>query len=226
MALACRYLADEKHSRGLAGQISLKLSDGTFWTNRFDTGFGDVSASKLIRINDAMEVVEGEGMPNPATRFHMWVYAKRPDVRSIVHTHPPHASVLAMTGQPLSVALMDTMMFYDDVALLGNWPGVPVGNEEGELISEAIGQKNAIILVNHGIMTVGQTLEEAVYRAVNLEYAAEMQLAANASGHPVREVTEALARDAQKFTTAKRFVDATFDYWCRLAARSHPDALV
>lgn len=225
IVLACRYLAEQQHARTLAGQISVRLDDGTFWTNGFAVGFGDIAIGDLVRVTSDLEIVEGGGMPNPATRFHMWVYEKRPDVRSIVHTHPPHASALAMTGQPLVVAHMDAMMFYDDVAQLVEWPGVPLANEEGRLISEALGGKNAILLANHGILTAGDTLEAAVYRAVNLEHAAELQILAAASGHPPLPVGEALATEARRFVTSRKFIDATFDYWIRMAAKRHPDAL-
>jgi L-fuculose-phosphate aldolase len=223
IALACRYLADQQHARSLAGQISVRLDDGTFWTNGFAVGFGDLSLGDLVRVTHELEVVEGKGMPNPATRFHMWVYEKRPDLRAIVHTHPPHASALAMTGTPLVVAHMDAMMFHEDVAQLEQWPGVPLANEEGRLISEALGDKNAILLANHGILTAGDSLEAAVYRAINLEHAAELQILAAATGRPPVPVGEQLAREARRFVTSRKFIDATFDYWIGMAAKRHPD---
>ncbi|NIR61187.1 MAG: aldolase, partial [Gammaproteobacteria bacterium] len=59
-----------------------------------------------------------------------WIYRKRPDVRAIVHTHPPHASALAATGGPLRIAHMDSSMLYG-TAHLPEWPGVPVADDEG-----------------------------------------------------------------------------------------------
>lgn len=225
IALSCRYLADEQHARTLAGQISLKLDDGTFLTTGFATGFADAAVSNLVRVDENLNVVEGVGMANPATRFHLWVYARRPDLRAIVHTHPPHASVLAMSGQPLVVRHMDMMMFYDDVAQLSEWPGVPIANEEGRIISDAIGDKNSILLANHGILTAGDTLEKAVFLAVHLEHAAELQLLGTASGYEALPVAAELANEAKAFVTSPKFVTATFDYWCRQARRRYPEAL-
>jgi L-fuculose-phosphate aldolase len=225
IALACRCLSDQGHANTLAGQISVRLDDGSFWTTGFDVGFADASVSNLVRVNDKLEVVEGKGMANPATRFHLWVYSKRPDIRSIVHTHPPHASVLAMCGQPLVVSHMDMMMFHEDVALLDKWPGVPLANEEGELISTALGNKNSILLANHGILTAGDTLQKAVYLAVHLESAARLQLLSCSSGYKPLPVEAELASDAKRFLTSSKFVDATFEYWCRQSAKRYPEAV-
>lgn len=226
IALACRYLSDQGHATTLAGQISVKLDDGTFWTTEFATGFADASVSNLVRVDADLRVVEGSGMANPATRFHLWVYAKRPDVRSIVHTHPPHASALAMCGQPLVVGHMDMMMFHEDVARLEKWPGVPLANEEGQIISSALGDKNSLLLANHGILTAGDRLEKAVYLAASLENAARLQLLCASSGYKPLPVEAELAAEAKRFLTSVKFVDATFEYWCRQSAKRHPDALV
>jgi L-fuculose-phosphate aldolase len=225
ISLACRYLADQGHGNTLAGQISVRLDDESFWTTEFATGLADASVSNLVRVNANLDVVEGRGMANPATRFHLWVYSKRPDVRSIVHTHPPHASALAMAGQPLMVCHMDMMMFYEDVAQLDEWPGVPLANEEGRIISSALGTKSSIILANHGILTTGGTLEKAVYLAVNLENAARLQILCASSGYKPVPVNAELALEAKSFLTSSKFVDATFEYWCRQTAKRYPEAL-
>jgi L-fuculose-phosphate aldolase len=225
IALACRYLSSQGHGNTLAGQISVKLDDGSFWTTEFSTGFADASVSNLVRVDERLDVVEGKGMANPATRFHLWVYSTRPDVRSIVHTHPPYASALAMCGERLVVSHMDMMMFHEDVAYLRNWPGVPLANEEGRIISGALGNNNSILLANHGILTAGDTLARAVYLAVNLESAARLQLFAASAGYKPLPIDSELAADAKKFVTSAKFVEATFEYWCRQTAKRYPDTL-
>jgi L-fuculose-phosphate aldolase len=225
IALSCRFLADQGHARTLAGQISLREDDGSFWTTGFASGFADASVSSLVRVDTDLRVLEGRDIANPATRFHLWVYAKRPDVRCIVHTHPPHASALAMSGKPLIVSHMDMMMFHDDLAQLSEWPGVPIANEEGVIISEALGGKSSLLLANHGILTVGDTLEKAIYLAANLEYAAELQYLCTSSGSAPKEVPARLAREARKFMVAPKVMQATVDYWLRSALKLHPDAV-
>lgn len=226
IALSCRYLADEGHAKTLAGQVTVRAEQpGTFWTTHFGSGFADVRTSNLVRVDSEMNVIEGEGMANPAVRFHLWIYRARPEVRSIVHTHAIHTAALAMTRARLIVAHMDTAVFHDDCAYLHDWPGVPVANEEGRLITEALGSARSILLSNHGLLTVGGSLDEAVYLAGLFEHAARLQLLACASGTPIAAIAPDRAREAHDFLLKPRMISQTVDYWLRQAARRHPDAL-
>src|SRR5689334_12705350 len=127
IALACRMLAHEGHSETLAGQITVRETDGTFLTTAMAYGFDEATRGNVIRIDNEMNVIEGRGMANPAIRFHLWIYRRRPDVNCIVHTHPPYVNALSMTGRPLEVAHMDATPFHDDCAFLREWPGLPIG---------------------------------------------------------------------------------------------------
>ena len=225
LALACRILADEGHARTLAGQITVRgEADGTFWSTDFGSGFAEATASNLLCVDREMRTLEGEGMANPALRFHLWIYRARPEVRCIVHTHPPYCSALSMTGEALRVAHMDAMMFYEDCARLDEWPGVPIANEEGRLISEALGQKRSILLAHHGLLTTGRTPEEAVYLAVLLEQAAQLHVLARSVGE-IRTVQPELAHQAHDFLLKDSIIGATFNVWARRTARKYPDAL-
>lgn len=225
LALACRVLADNGHARTLAGQITLRAEPSdTFWTTPFEAGLGGTTVGNLVRIDGEMRPVAGKDLPNPAVRFHLWIYAARPELNCIVHTHPPNCSALSMLGQPLSVAHMDAMMFHEDCAWLEDWPGVPVANEEGRVISEALGDKRSILLAHHGLLTTGKRIEEAVYLAVLMEQAAELQLLARPAGE-IRKVPENLAREAHDFLLKDSIVAATFNYWARRAARKYPEVL-
>ncbi len=225
MALICRFLADQGHTMSLLGQITVRNDDGTYFTNNLMTGFAEVQRSNVLRVDDSLNVIEGDGMANPATRFHMWIYARRPEIRCIIHTHAPHASALAMTATPLQVAHMDMMMFYDDCALLPQWPGVPVANEEGRIISEALQDKHSILLANHGLLTVGENLDHAAYLAANLEYAARLQLLTGLTGRPIQPVAPELAREARRMATLPRIMTANVEHWLRLTERRYPEAL-
>ena len=138
LALSARILANQGHGSGLAGQVTARgEKPGTMWTGRFGLGLEEFRASNFLLVDEDLNVLEGEGMANPANRFHLWIYRVRADVNSIVHTHPPYVSALSMLGVPLKPSHMDTAMFYNDCAFLEHWPGSPIGDEEGELISNA-----------------------------------------------------------------------------------------
>lgn len=218
VALAARFLADRGHARGPAGQISAKADSGSYWTQSYGRSLGEACASNLIRVNANLEVMEGRGIPNPANRFHSYIYRERPEVVAIVHTHPPHTSALAMIGQPLIASHMDTVALWGATAYLAQWPGVPFGDEEGRIISEALGQKRAILLAHHGLLTVGKSIEEASTLAVIFEEAAELQLMAMGAGE-IRELPEAEAREGHAFSLKPGYVAAQFNYLSRSALK-------
>lgn len=132
LALTCRILFDNGHDSGLAGQITARSDQsGAFLTQRLGLGFDEISEANLLLVDEHLQVISGEGMPNPANRFHAWVYRARPDVNCIIHTHAIHTAALSMLEVPLQISHMDNCVLYDDVAFLPKWPGVPVGNDEG-----------------------------------------------------------------------------------------------
>lgn len=224
LVLAARMLAADGHCSGLAGQMTQRLPDGTFRSLPIGVGFDEVRPRDLLRVDKDLNVVEGKGIPNPAVRFHIWVYGKRPDAMAIVHTHPPKASALSMIGRPLVVSHMDTAMLYDDVAFLPEWPGVPVADEEGRIISAALGGKRSILLAHHGILATGQEIVEATYLAVAMELAAKLQLDAEAAG-TVRPINPEFGREAHGFMRKPAIMSATFAWRARQILRADPHAL-
>jgi L-fuculose-phosphate aldolase len=220
LALACRILAADGHDSGLAGQLSARAEEpSTFYMLRFGLGLEEITAENLLLVDDDLNVLEGEGMPNPSNRFHLWIYRAKPHVRSIMHTHSPYVSALSMIGVPLAVAHMDTSLFHDDCAWLPEWPGTPIGDEEGRIISEAIGDKRSILLAHHGQLTACTTVEEAAILAVFIERAARLQLMAMSAGK-IQAIDPALAQEAHDYRLKQRAIAATFYYYSRRVLRT------
>ena len=219
LVLLCRILAGEGHSDNLAGQVTIRRDKKTWLTLCIGPMFGEVAADDICVVDEELNVVQGAREVNPALRFHMWLYRAKPHIRCVIHTHPPFTSALSMIGEPLIVSHMDTAMFHEDCAYLAEWPGVPFSDEEGRIISEAIGDKRSILLAHHGYVTTGETIEEATYLAGFLERAARMQLLAQSAG-AVRAVRPELAREAHDFLLKPAVVNATFDAWARRAQTS------
>lgn len=225
LALTCRILFDGGHDSGLAGQITCRTGEpGRFYTQQLGYGFDEISAASLIEVDQDLQVVSGQGIPNPANRFHTWIYRQRPDVNCIIHTHPLHVAALSMLETPLQISHMDTCPLFDDCAFLAQWPGVPVGNEEGEIIAGALGAKRAILLAHHGQLVVGATVEEACMLAILIERAARLQLLAMAAG-AIQPLPPRLAAEAHDWISTARRDQVTFAYYARRALRSHQDCL-
>lgn len=228
LALTCRALFDAGHDSGLAGQITARAeADGTYYTQRLGLGFDEITDGNLLLVDEDLNVLDDSGVQgtaNPANRFHSWIYRARPDVQCIVHTHAFHVAALSMLEVPLIVSHMDTTPLYDDCAFLPNWPGVPVGNEEGEIIAAALGDKKAVLLAHHGHVVAGASVEEACSLSILIERAAKLQLTAMAAG-TVKALPEELAREAHDWTLSPQRSRANFAYYARRALARHPDAL-
>jgi L-fuculose-phosphate aldolase len=153
-------------------------------------------------------------MANPANRFHSWIYRTRPDVQCIIHTHAPNISALSLLEQPLCIAHMDSCMLYEDVGFLAHWPGVPAGNEEGALISEALGSRRAVLLAHHGLVVAGRTVQEACVIAVQMERTARLQIMALSAG-TIHEIDPVRAREAHDWILQSARSDAGFSYLAR-----------
>lgn len=223
LAAACRILAYEGHESGLAGQVTVRGENpGTWWTLQFGCGFEEATPERMVLVDEDLQPLQG-GRPNPAVRFHVWIYRARPDVNAIIHTHGPWASALAATGKPLVIAHMDSAMLYG-TAHLPEWPGVPVADDEGRIISAALGNAKTILLANHGLLAAGESVEEAAYLAVFFERAARMQMRAMAAGG-VREVKPELAAEARRFLLQPSIVRGTFAYWARRAGKIGTDPI-
>lgn len=225
LALTCRILFDGGHDSGLAGQITARAAaPGTYYTQPFGHGFDEITEANLLLVDQDLKALDGVGMPNPANRFHTWIYRERPDVNCIVHTHPFHASTLSMLEIPLVISHMDMCPLYEDCAFLEKWPGIPVGNEEGKIISEALGRKRSILLSHHGMLVAGSSVEEACVLALLLERAAKMQLAAMAVSQ-IKLVPETLAKEAHDWISTPKRHSVAFAYYARRALRNHSDAI-
>jgi len=129
-----------------------------------------------------------------------------------------------MLEVPLAISHMDLCPLFDDCAFLKEWPGVPVGNEEGEIIARAIGDKRAILLSHHGLLIAGRSIEEACVLAMLFERAAKMQLLAMGAGD-IRPIPEALGKEAHDWISTPKRHGAAFSYFARRALRAHGDCL-
>jgi L-fuculose-phosphate aldolase len=119
---------------------------------------------------------------------------------------------------------MDTAMFYGDCAFLAEWPGQPVGDEEGRIIHQALGDKRAILLAHHGQLVATATIEKAAVLGVFIERAARMQVLARSIG-TIKSIEPSVAREAHDYRLQPRAVGATFHYFARRPLRDGKEML-
>jgi L-fuculose-phosphate aldolase len=225
LAVTCRILFSKGHDSGLAGQISCRSEQpNTFITQQFGLGFDEISADNLLEVDLDLNPLSGVGMVNPANRFHSWVYKEHPEINCIIHTHPTHIAALSMLKVPLVISQMDTCGLYNDCTFVADWPGVPVGNEEGKLISNALGKNRAVFLAHHGQLVTGKNIEEACNLAVLIERAAKLQLLAMAAGD-IQPLPHDLAQEAHDWVSTDKRNKINFAYYVRQALKTNPDCI-
>ena len=193
LAAAFRLFAKYGFDEGIAGHITARDPERSdhFWVNPFAMYFGEISVSDLLLVNHKGEVVEGDRPVNEAAFvIHSQVHAARPDVVAAAHSHSLYGKAWSSLGKLLDPLTQDACSFYDDHALFDDYTGVVLDLEEGKRIAHAVGDNKAAILRNHGLLTVGHSVDEAVWWFIAMERCCHAQLLAEAAGKPVSIDTE------------------------------------
>ncbi len=188
LASVFRVFAKFGFEEGVAGHVTARdpeLADH-FWVNPFGVAFSQVKASDLLLVDHAGNIVEGRYPLNHAAfAIHSRVHKARPDVIAAAHTHSLYGKTWSSLGRLLDPLTQDACAFYEDHALFNDFTGVVLDTDEGDRIGEALGDKKAVILQNHGLLTVGHTVEEAAWWFITMERTCQSQLLAEAAGTPI-----------------------------------------
>lgn len=188
LAAALRVFARFGYDEGVAGHITVRDPEFTdcFWVNPFGVPFQHVTVSDLLLVDELGRVLQGRRHVNQAAFVvHSQVHQARPDVVAVAHSHSTHGRALSALGELLDPLTQDACAFYEDHALLNEYTGVAVDEQEGRRIASALGPHKGLILRNHGLLTVGDTVDAAAWWFHQMERACEIQLSARASGKPV-----------------------------------------
>jgi ribulose-5-phosphate 4-epimerase/fuculose-1-phosphate aldolase len=188
MAAGFRLFARFGFDEGVAGHITARDPEraGHFWVNPFGKHFAHIRASDLILVNDQGEVVEGDRPVNRAAfAIHSRVHAARPDVVAAAHAHSMYGKTWSSLGRKLDPLTQDACAFYEDHGLFDDYTGVVYGTDEGDRIAKTLGGMKAVILRNHGLLTAGETVDEALWWFITMDRCCQSQLLAEAAGAPV-----------------------------------------
>jgi len=178
-----------------------------------------VGPAEIVVINLDGELVEGE-LEAPGERFiHTEVYRSRPEVRGVVHAHPPIAVALSAAGQEILPITARSALFAPRVTILpyhGQVDNPPIGAN----VAAALGRAHALVLRGHGSVTVGESLEEACIHTLTLEETARQQWIAAACGTPQPLPAEGVAEGGRSPWHSPRFYRAAWSYYCAQLPKS------
>ena len=188
LAAAFRLFGKFGFGEGVAGHITVRDPEfpDRFWLNPFGVDFTLIRASDLVCVDHEGTVVVGDYAINQAAfAIHSQVHMARPDVVAAAHSHSVHGKAFSALGRTLDPITQDSCAFYEDHVLFDDFTGVVLDPLEGKRIAAALGDHKAAILRNHGLLTVGHSVDEAAWWFITMERTCQAQLLAMAAGEPV-----------------------------------------
>lgn len=169
--------------------------------NPFGKHFSTIKASDLVLVDGDGYVTEG-GNQAPINEAGFWIHSEihkaRPDVIAAAHTHGVYGKTWSAFGKPIEMLSQDACNFHGKLSVYDDHGGIALAQEEGANIAKALGKDSiGCILQNHGLLTVGQTVDEAAFLFFSLDQACHSQLmadAAAANGVPKKIISEEVAQ--------------------------------
>lgn len=187
LAAAFRLFARLGFNEGTDGHLTARDPEFTdhFWVNPLGVEFCDVRVSNLVLVNHDGDVVKGDQPINrEAIAIHSQIHAARQDAIATVYAHSIYGKAWSTLGRPLDPLNENACAFYEHHSVFHDCTEVLFNACEYQRIVETLGNNKAIILRNHGMLTVGQSVDEAAWWFINLENSSQAQLLAEAAGKP------------------------------------------
>lgn len=186
VAVGCRILGLEDQGDLVWGHVTARDPEGRgVWMKAASWGFEEIGPEQVILVSWEGEVLEGEGTRHLEYPIHTELMRARADVHAVVHTHAPWSVAFASTQHPLRPLSHDGTLFVPpDIARFTATGDLILTPDLGRAVAETVGDRNAALLVHHGIVTCGADVQTAVMNAVFLERACRANLRAYAAGGP------------------------------------------
>lgn len=168
---------------GTAGNVSGRVGDGTFCLTPSSLGYEAMRTSDLIFVDAGGDVVAGDGHPSSEKALHLACYRQWSEVGGVVHCHPLYASMFAVARQTIPAAIEEVVIYIGgdvevcDYHLTGS-------DELGEAVAAELGRRSAVLMANHGLVTVGRDPADALHAALVVERTAHIVWGARLLGTP------------------------------------------
>ncbi|KAF4465893.1 hypothetical protein FALBO_7259 [Fusarium albosuccineum] len=184
LAAAFRVFADRGYDEGVAGHMSLRdpIRKDHFWINPYAMHFADIKVSDLVLVNEDAEIIEGNHAVNAAGfSIHSEIHKAHPWVNAVCHAHTVYGKAYSVFGKKLPAMMQDSLRFYGSHSVNLDYGGVVLSSEEGKNIAATLRPQDKVcILQNHGLLSVGETIDEAAYWFICFDKCCQSQLAIDA----------------------------------------------
>lgn len=197
LAAAFRIFGKFGLNEGVTGHITVRDPEYPehFWLNPFGISFNQIKVSDLILCNSEGQIIEGkhDRLNRAAFAIHSSIHKARPDVIAAAHSHSLYGTTWSALGRLLEPISQTACAFYEDHALFDDYAGVVFQLSEGERIAQTLGECKAIILKNHGLLTVGDTVEAAAWWFISMERCCQMQILAESTHQTMHNIKREVA---------------------------------
>ena len=218
---AGKVLVGEGQDDFTRGHISFRLPDEPFlfFMKPHSVGLDEITIDNILTIDLDGHVVAGTAKRHSEVYIHSEIFRQRLDVNCVLHTHPTYAVALSATGRPVRAYSQPGALFYEALGVYTDTINLIRSPEMGAGVARALGPHRAVLLKNHGVVTVGATIAETVIGVIMLENAAMIQLIAEAAGDPAPEFPHADVEKLKSDISRPEQFAINFDYLVRRAKR-------
>jgi L-ribulose-5-phosphate 4-epimerase len=222
VAIACRALYLEGHGDTNVGHVSIRSDDGRIFIKPAGLGLEEVTPDDIQVMDEYGNKLEGPHKVHNELVIHTEIYKARPEVKAVIHTHPIYATCLASVKNGFELISHDSVHFAGNLPVFSKTPDLLVTEAQGCALAEALGMAKAILIKNHGIVTVGTSIGEALFMARSLEKSARMIFIARSLGD-ISPMDPAVAMEMDhKFQQNKDRINGIWNYYRRMVERLLP----
>ena len=168
-----------------SGNVSMRLEgdekEGIIAVTPAGTDYGTMTPEDIVVVDYDVDVIEGNTVPSSESLTHVAVYKARSDISAVIHTHSIYASVLAVAGVPLPPILDELVAYLGGPVEVAEY-GFPSTEDLGEKAIQAMGERNAVFIRNHGVLAAGRDMPDALRACELVERAAQIYIQARALG--------------------------------------------
>ena len=168
-----------------SGNVSMRLEgdekEGLIAVTPAGTDYETMTPEDIVVVDYDVDVIEGDTVPSSESLTHVAVYKARPDISAVIHTHSIYASVLAVAGVPLPPILDELVAYLGGPVEVAEY-GFPSTEDLGEKAIQAMGERNAVFIRNHGVLAAGRDMPDALRACELVERAAQIYIQARALG--------------------------------------------
>jgi L-fuculose-phosphate aldolase len=210
---------------GMGAHMTVRMPAGdSMLFHIHNYGFGEVTPDHIHECDFELNVSSGEGIAvNPTLHIHTRIYKERPDINCVVHTHAKHVTALSCIGENLACITQSSARLYNECVYFEE-EGTVLGKDKAQALADALGDNSAMILKNHGLLTAGRSIQEAVLLALVMENEAEIQLLAMAAGK-IKPLGEEGALRSKEYLRSEKMMGRHWAFQMRKLMRERPEVL-